>query len=219
MLTLGMKGQLRKTAWMPLLLALVAGLAAVLWPWPASAHCDSIDGPVVGAARQALEAGDVRLVLPYVKPDAEAELTAAFQQALEVHKLGGQAQSLADRYFFETAVRLHRAGEGAPYTGLKEHAEVSPALAAAEKALESGSPDAVNAALDEAMRAGVAERYQAVLTARAHAVGEGTVAAHRHRVEAELGFEQYVDELYQAMLGKAVHHEAGAAPLQVGGRC
>lgn len=32
-------------------------------------HCDSLDGPVVTAARQALEAGDVDIVLPFVHAD------------------------------------------------------------------------------------------------------------------------------------------------------
>jgi hypothetical protein len=58
---------------------------------------------------------------------------------VQVRKLGGQAQKLADMYFFETLVRIHRAGEGASYTGLKPGAEIDPAIAMADEALESGS--------------------------------------------------------------------------------
>ena len=113
--------------------ALAALVALLIQPAPVSAHCDSTNGPVVGAARQALELGDPGSVLAYVQPAAEAELSAAFWQTLAVRQAGGQTQALADRYFFETAVRLHRMGEGASYTGLKEGAEVGPALAAAER--------------------------------------------------------------------------------------
>jgi Family of unknown function (DUF6448) len=82
-------------------------------------HCDGMDGPVVKAAQKALEAGNVNLVLIWVQKADEVEVRKAFDQTITVRKLGPEARALADRYFFETLVRLHRAGEGAPYTGLK----------------------------------------------------------------------------------------------------
>jgi hypothetical protein len=190
-------------------LVLLAGTVFLFQPAPAAAHCDSVNGPVVLAAQEALETGDVKLILPYVKAGAEAELTAAFQHAREVRKLGGEAQALADRYFFETAVRLHRAGEGAAYTGLKEETDHGPALAAAEQALETGSLEQVYGLLDQAIVEGVAQKYQAVQAAREHVGQEGTVEANRERVEAELIFEQYVYELYTAALGQNLHAEGG----------
>lgn len=48
------------------LTALTLGALAV--PEPAAAHCDSLDGPVVTAARQALETGNVDLVMVWVRP-------------------------------------------------------------------------------------------------------------------------------------------------------
>src|SRR3546814_1267004 len=99
----------------------------------ASSHCDSKDGPVVTAARDALEAGDVKLVLPYVKADQEQELTAAFDQTLAIRKRGPEVKALADQYFFETTVRLHRVGEGTSYTGITDEVVADQAPAAAEK--------------------------------------------------------------------------------------
>lgn len=169
---------------------------------------------MVGAAREALDSGDVRPVLAYVKPEAEAELGAAFRQALEVRQAGGSAWDLADRYFFETAVRLHRQGEGAAYTGLKENVEVGPALSAAERTLETGDINTVYAVIGGALRTGLHERYQAVVAARERAAHEGTVPAARERAEAELAFETYVDQVYQAALGRADH--GGEAARQPG---
>jgi hypothetical protein len=189
--------------------ALAALFAMLIQPAPASAHCDSTSGPVVGAARQALELGDPGPVLAYVQPAAEGELSAAFWQTLAVRQAGDQTQELADRYFFETAVRLHRLGEDASYTGLKEGAEVSPALAAAERALESGDVEAVSTLIERAVRLELDERYQTVVAARQRAAQEGGVPANRARAEAELAFEQYVDGVYQAALGRA-DHSAGA---------
>ena len=193
-----------------LVLALVFGAVALVQPVPAQAHCDSVNGPVVGAAKEALAQQDVRLVLPYVQPQAEAELTAAFNQAMDVRKLGGSAQQLAETYFFETAVRLHRVGEGASYTGLKYESDFGPALTAAEQALETESVKEVDRLLEQAVRDGVAARFEAVQHARENAARLGTVESQRERAEAELLFEKYVLGLYDAATGAAAHSEGQA---------
>ena len=193
-----------------ILVGSLVGGVLVGQPTPAEAHCDSVNGPVVLAAQQALDKGDVKLVLPYVKPNAEAELTAAFNQTLDVRKRGPEARALADRYFFETAVRLHRAGEGAAYTGLKTETDHGPALSAADRALETGSLAETYAVLTEAIHGGVDQRYQAVVTARAHEAELGTVEAARERAEAELMFEKYVYEVYSMASGSAPHSEGTA---------
>ena len=98
-------------------LLIAIGLVALAAPFsaPAMAHCDGLDGPVVTSARRALEAGDPDLVLIWVQPRDEAAVRKAFIEALAVRRLGPEAREMADRYFFETLVRLHRAGEGAAY--------------------------------------------------------------------------------------------------------
>ena len=190
-------------------LLLGAVLMLVLAPGTtAQAHCDSRKGPVATAAVKALETGDVTVILPYVAPESEAELEDAFAQALEVRALGGNAQALADEYFIETAVRLHREGEGAPYTGLSEE-DVPEAITLADEAMESGSLDAIYTYMDTQMRAGVAEHYQEVIEAREHAEAEGSVEANRERVEAELGFEKYVYNLYLTLTSPVSHEGAG----------
>ena len=116
-------------------LAIVAALAPAE---PALAHCDTVDGLVVAAARQALVAGDVTPVLKWIAPPYEAAIEAVFEHALAVRGLGEDAQELADRYFFETLVRLHREGEGFGFTGLKPAGEpASAAVLAADAALDS----------------------------------------------------------------------------------
>ena len=85
----------------------------------AIAHCDTMDGPVITEAKQALEKGEITPVLKWVKNEAEPEIKAAFQKAVAVRSKGADAKELADTYFFETLVRVHRVGEGAPYEGIK----------------------------------------------------------------------------------------------------
>jgi hypothetical protein len=178
------------------LMGVVAGGALVI-ATPSQAHCDSAKGPVATAAHQALISNDVKLILPYVQPEAETELTAAFKEAVLVRKKGSAAREMADRYFIETAVRLHRAGEGAAYTGVTDE-ETPESILAADRSMASGSTDEAYKVLDAALRKGLEARYHAVVEARAEAKRLNTVEAHRERVEAELMFEKYVYELYTA---------------------
>lgn len=201
----------KRSIWFRLaLLVIVIGGAALALPGRTFAHCDSEQGPVAMAAEKALEIGDVRLVLPYVKPEAEAELTAAFKQARDVSKSSPKARELATQYFLEVAVRLHREGEGAPYTGLTDE-PVPAAIQAADHAMASGELKEVNHLLSEAIQEGVKEKYEAVITARKEAEKLGTTEAHRERVEAELMFEKYVYELYSSATAANPHAEGAPA--------
>ena len=174
-------------------------------PFTAWAHCDAVDGPVATSAVKALDVKNVNLVLPYVPAEAEAELTAAFEQAVIVRGHSVAAKNLADRYFMETAVRLHRAGEKATFTGLKPAGtDFGPAISAAEKTLETGTLDGVTALISKEVGHGLAERFQRV-TATAGAPKtprtRAEVAAARQRVNAELEFIGYVEALYRARQG------------------
>ncbi len=123
-------------------------------------HCDSMDGPVVLAARRALDAGDPRFALPFVKAEGEAEVLEAFKRTMAAHDGNRAVNELADRYFFETIVRVHRVGEGAPYTGLKPAGlGFGPVVPVTERAIESGSPDELVQVLTEKVRREVLERF------------------------------------------------------------
>jgi hypothetical protein len=189
-----------------LTLALTAALA---FPRTASAHCDTLDGPVVSAARLALQKGDIQPVLKWVKPEAEAELRAAFTKTLAVRTAGGDARDLADRYFFETLVRLHRAGEGAPYTGLKPAGAVEKPIAAADLALERGSVEQLSRMLSDHLASGVRERFVRAAEAKVHA--EQTPEAGRRYVAAYVDYVHYVEAVVQAI------HAAGAAHAHAAG--
>jgi hypothetical protein len=95
-------------------------------PRIAGSHCDTLEGPVVMTAKAALDKGDVTPVLKWVKKEHEGEIREAFKNTLAVRKMSPEARKLADKYFFETLVRIHRAGEGAPYTGLQLGQAVEP---------------------------------------------------------------------------------------------
>ncbi len=184
---------------------MVTLLGALAIATPAAAHCDTTRGPVVTAARAALDAGDPNLVLHWVRPEDEAAVTAAFQHTMEVRALGPEAKALADRYFFETLVRIHRAGEGAPYTGLTD-AEPEPIIAATDRALERGSADELEQQLTTAVRGGLAERFAAARAAKDFRRGD--VAAGRAFVAAYVPLTHWVEGVFTAATRAGEHHGA-----------
>ena len=187
-----------------LLALLVVFEILFFWGIRAEAHCDTLEGPVVKTARKALASGDVTPLLKWVSADDEQMIRTAFHKTLEVRKLGTQAQDLADMYFFETLVRIHRAGEGAPYTGLKPGTAVDPAVALADKALETGSVDKLADTLSQAMVKGIRDRFQRALESQKHA--DENVSAGREFVEAYVMFTHYVEGLHAQIKGGAEHH-------------
>ncbi len=170
----------------------------------ARAHCDTMNGPVIAAAQAALEKNDVTPVLKWVKKEHEAEIRDVFKRVLAVRKQSAQARELADRYFYETLVRIHRAGEGAPYTGLKPAGTVEPAVAAADKALESGSADALVKEVTDDVGAGIRQRFARALDAKKRA--DDSVDAGREFVEAYVTYVHYVEGLHQAAHSAAHGH-------------
>ena len=186
-----------------LLALLVVYEILFIWAIRAEAHCDTLDGPVVATAQTALEAGDVTPLLKWVSSEEEPNIRTAFQKTIEVRKLGGQARDLADMYFFETLVRIHRAGEGAPYTGLKPGTTVDPAVALADKALASGSVDELSSILSKAMTSGIVARYNNALESQKHA--DENVSAGREFVNDYVVFTHYVEGLHAKIKGGAEH--------------
>jgi hypothetical protein len=168
-------------------------------------HCDSLDGPVVRAARHALDAEDVELVLPYVPATSEAEVRDVFGVTIKARVQGPEAGWVADRYFFETVVRLHRAGEGAPFTGLKPAGlDVGPVIPVAEAAIEDGSPDQLAELLADAVRQETLERFAAMVAAGRRA-GESVAAARGH-VDQVLGLQVWAHQVFHAMHAAAHEH-------------
>ena len=185
------------------------GLCALIlvlsWPHGSFAHCDGMDGPVVTAARQALETGNVDLVLIWVQRADEADIKKAFERTSAVRQLNSQAKELADLYFFETLVRVHRAGEGAPYTGLKPAGrDLWPAIPAADQALQDGSVERLVKLLREAVQHGVRKHFAAANGKKGF--DKNDVEAGRQYVQAYVPFLHYVERIYEATKTAAPGH-------------
>ena len=176
------------------------------------AHCDTAGGPVIPEARAALEKGDVTPLLKWVKQDSEAEIKAAFAKAVAVRAKGPVAKDLADQYFLETLVRVHRAGEGAPYTGIKDE-PVEPIVALADKALADGSADEMIKEISAHMAEAIRAKFNKAVAARKNK--DASVEAGREFVEAYVTFMHYVEGIHTAIASAGGHQHAGATPAAV----
>lgn len=186
-------------------------LASLAFAAPAAAHCDSVDGPVVKSAEQALATGEVERVLMWVRAEDEPEIREAFARTLEARRAGGDAREVADRWFYETLVRVHRAGEGAAYTGLKPAGYEPPeGIAAADRALEHGSIQRVADGTAQHLVEALRERFERVQALRDHDPRD--VEAGRHYVHAYVEYIHFVEALHELIHGGSGEHGATAEP-------
>jgi hypothetical protein len=165
------------------------------------AHCDTLDGPVVTAARAALDKGDVTTILKWIPQKNEKEIRLAFERTISVRKLSPQAKELADMYFFETLVRIHRAGEGEPYTGLQPEGTVTePAIIAADKAIETGSDKELIENITQLLTDGINKRFEHTIQTQKDM--NKSIEAGREYVEAYVEFVHYVENLHSLASGR-----------------
>lgn len=171
-------------------------------------HCDTRDGPVVKACKKALETGNVNYALIWVPADSEPELKAAFEKTLKARKTGKNARDLADDWFFETAIRLHRAGEGASFTGMKPAGlDEGPVVPKAEKAIKTGDSDEVIHFIVHAVEEDLRNRFEHAMRTKKYDVND--VEAGRAFIQAYINFVVYSHHLYMSIMGggdRGEHH-------------
>lgn len=190
--------RLKRVSWAILIL-----LPLLFWNQNAMAHCDRENGPVAMAAKEALKTGNIEEILIWVGEDQEQELREKFQQSLEVFKKGGNSTELAEMYFMETAVRLHRAAEGMPFTGLKAASPNPPHIEAAEKALETGNFAPVADLLCRELQQESSKWFQ-----KARASGETkeeSTVAGREWVNNYVKYITFINKLYQTIQAGPPH--------------
>lgn len=157
---------------------------------PAAAHCDSMSGPVVKDAQTALAEGRIDPVLKWVAEDNEAVIRETFEMTMAVRGESDVAKQVADNYFFETLVRIHRATEGEGFTGLKPAGSVDPVIAATDRALQTGNGEELAEETAESVREGIQRRFADAHSKRQFA--EESIAQGREYVTAYVELTHFV---------------------------
>lgn len=172
----------------------------------AFAHCDTEDGPAVVDGVRALQTGNVNIALKWVQPEGESEIRDAFERAGRVRALGGEAAALAERWFLESLVRVHRAGEGAGFDGIKPTGTHLPAqVVAADAALEQGTIDPLRGLIDDARWPELERRFEKALELKDF--DEDDLTAARAYVHAYVSFFKFAEgEDHEHHHGHHGHH-------------
>jgi hypothetical protein len=158
----------------------------------ASAHCDTVDGPAVSDGRRALETGHVNIALKWVHQGDEDEVRDAFTRAVAVRDQSPEARDVADRYFLDVLIRVHRAGEGAGFDGIKPTgAHVPPQVVAADEALSSGRIDPLRGLVDDERWDELERRFEKAVALKGFDVDD--LAAAREYMEAYVSFFKYAE--------------------------
>lgn len=173
--------------------AFLGTLAALLLkPLRASAHCDTMEGPTAQDGLRSLETGDPAPALKWVGPADENELREIFEQALAARDLGPAARSVAERWFIENLVRIHRAGEGAPYSGVQPYGTpVDERVAAADAAIASGDLAPLEGLVPADRWAELQRRFAAALDRKDYDTSD--VDAGRAYIETYVSFFKYAE--------------------------
>lgn len=162
-----------------------------------------MDGPVVADAKNAIEQNNVNYVLKWVSMDSEEEIKNAFDLTMRIRSLSEDAKYLADMYFFETLVRVHRNGEGIGYTGVKPSGEpIDPNIKAADESIALGKLTPLAKLTSSDKLPELERRFARVMELKNFDIND--VSAGRAFVEAYVQFFHFAEGGHEASHD---HHE------------
>lgn len=177
-------------------------------------HCDTMDGPVIVDAKMALKNNNVNYVLKWVRLDDENEIKNIFDQAVKVRQLNADAKVLADKYFFENLVRIHRAGEGVPFTGIKPSGTpINEIIQAADKAIETGNLETLEKLVPREKRSKLNELFRKAVSLKNFDVNN--VKAGREYIEAYVHFFHFAEGEEGHKHGEHAGHLAILIPIML----
>ena len=156
------------------------------------AHCDTMNGPLIKDARLAIAQNNINYALKWVSSKNEAEIKDAFKLMMKVRETGPEGKELAEKYFFETLVRIHRTGEGMPYTGIKPSGTpIDEKIMAADKSIESGNLSPLKDIISKEKLAELTIRFNKVMSLKNFEVNN--VEAGREYIEAYVLFFKFAE--------------------------
>lgn len=199
----------RNTKLKSLLIITLIAILSIFTTLPASAHCDSYDGPVIKDALEALKTNDVNLVLKWVYKNQEAEITSLFQQTYNLKKGNKEVYGIVEKHFLETLVRLHRETEGAPYTGLKPKGSMAPIIGLADESIEKGSLNELSSVLTAHIEKVLKEKYQKVM--ELSKVKNDSVLKGREYVAAYVDYTHTLEAIHAPLEHGTVHGSSAHA--------
>jgi hypothetical protein len=171
---------------------------------PASAHCDSYDGPALVDAEKALLTNNVDLILKWIDVDMEDEVVPLFHKTYSLKNGDKEIYEIVKKHFFETFIRLHREMEGAPFTGLKPAGTTAHITVMSDKALETGDLKNLLKVLNNHINSQLQEKYDK--TKALYKVKDNSVEEGRAYVEAYVDYTHSLEAVHDILSGDVAHN-------------
>jgi hypothetical protein len=151
-----------------------------------------MDGPLISDAKKSIEQHNVNYSLKWVPASKEKEVRDAFNLALKVRILSQDAKELADKYFFDTLVRIHRTAEGEPFTGIKPSGTpIDEKIKAADKSIAVGNLSPLRGMISKDKSAELTKKFEKVMSLKTFEVNN--VTAGRNYIEAYVQFFRFAE--------------------------
>lgn len=182
--------------WFPAAAALL--LFALCYVPPAGAHANNVQGVPLTEAQRALDKGDVKPLLKWVKGrEAEEAITRAFNQALALRRQGPEIGKSADMRFYEIFMTEHRKsfsymGSG-PFERIEAENEVRKVTRMADEVAVSGGVDRLTDYLSREIIEAVRKRYADLVEKAKHK--DDSLEAGNAYIEAYLELSHYSEHL------------------------
>lgn len=185
------------------ILLLIIATSIIFSTLPASAHCDSWDGPLIKDALKAIGIGKVAPVMKWIDEKHEQEIITLFNKTVSLKGGDKEIYAIVEKHFLETLVRLHREGEGAPFTGLKPAGSVTPIIAMADQAVTSGEPTTLITKLDDHLNKVLKEKYDLVMEKSRRR--DDSAAEGRDYVKAYVEYTHFLEAIHGILEGGGGH--------------
>lgn len=182
---------------------LLLGILMMLVSLPAQAHCDSYDGPVIQDALKALEQNDVSLVMKWIDAQHEAEISSLFTKTVNLRGQDQEVYQIVEKHFLETLVRLHREGEGAPFTGLKPAGSATHLVQMADASIAQNDIEGLLVKLTNHLKNDLGDKYHKVM--ELHKVKDDSAEQGRAYVAAYVEYTHTLEGI-EHILTHGGHH-------------
>lgn len=171
---------------------------------PASAHCDSYDGPALIDAEKALATNNVDLILKWINADMEDEVVPLFHKTYSLRNGDKEVYEIVKKHFYETFIRLHREMEGATFTGLKPAGTTAHITVMSDKALQTGDFESLLKALNRHVNSQLQEKFDK--TEALYKVKDNSVEEGREYVNAYVDYTHAVEAVHDILTGGGHHN-------------
>ncbi len=182
---------------------LLSMLLLLLISVPSFAHCDSYDGPVIQDALKALKSENVSYVMKWIEPKHEPAIANLFNKTVGLKNGDADIYSIVEKHFLETLVRLHREGEGAPYTGLKPAGSATPLVQMADNSIAKKDVETLLGKVANHIRNVITEKYEKV--AALSKVKDNSVAEGRAYVAAYVDYTHTLEAIERVLTHEGHH--------------